>query len=140
MASISTDKNGNRRILFCTRDGRRPQITLGKVPLGAARDVKAKIEDLVELDGLAVSPELTRWLHEIPDWLAEKLAAVGLMEARQKLATPPAETVAPFIDSYIKLRQDVKPNTLKTWGQARDLVVEHFGESRDIATVTALDA
>ncbi len=48
--------------------------------------------------------------------------------------------MGPFIDRYIKLRTDVKPNTLKTWKQTRALLIAHLGEGRQIDAVTALDA
>ncbi len=46
MASISTDRRGNRRILF-ERDGKRPVVRVGKLPMKATQTIKTKIEALL---------------------------------------------------------------------------------------------
>src|SRR6516225_5264142 len=117
MASISMDKkNGTRRILFC-EGGKRKQVRLGPVSYKAAEQVQTKIHAILERRGLGLSleTETVVWLQKIPDELAIKLAAVGLMEPRVK-----AEAVAPvclgeFIDWYISVRTDMKPATLRIW-------------------------
>ena len=48
MASIARDKRGNRRILFVAPDGKRPTIRLGKKSLEFVREVKNKVEKLLE--------------------------------------------------------------------------------------------
>jgi hypothetical protein len=48
MASIATDQNGRRRILFIAPDGRRPTVRLGKVSQRAAESVKHRVEQLLE--------------------------------------------------------------------------------------------
>ncbi len=46
MASIATDPNGNRRILFKAKDRKRRTVRLGKVSRKAAEAVARKIESL----------------------------------------------------------------------------------------------
>lgn len=144
MASISTDSTGKRRILFSDADGERRQIRLGYTSKSAANTIKGHVEEIVKATGLgvAIAPETVRYLMDAKDQLHKKFAQVGLAKPRNAVAEPGkvVECVKAFIDRYISIRTDVKPNTRKTWGQARDLLVEHFGDSRDIATVTALDA
>jgi integrase len=142
MASISTDTNGRRRILFTMTDGARKQIRLGKASKKDAKTIRDRIEEIIKANGLnmAIDADTVRWLTDISDKLHKKLSAVGLAEARQKAPKPNSEAVGPFIDRYIKMRQDVKPNTFRTWRQARDLIVEYFGSDRDVARITALDA
>lgn len=48
MASIARDKNGTRRILFVTPDGKRPTIRLGKVSQRTAEGIKYRVEQLLE--------------------------------------------------------------------------------------------
>ena len=47
MASISTDSDGKRRILFVDPDGEGRQIRLGKVPMKTAATIKARVENLL---------------------------------------------------------------------------------------------
>jgi len=154
MASISTDTNGRRRILFSTADGVRKQVRLGKASKKDAETICSRIAAIIKSNGLGTSidADIVRWLTDIPDTLHKKLAAVGLAEPRQKIDKPTVEKIAPFIDRYIAIRTDVKPNTLRTWRQTRALLLEYFtveaeGDTpaenklgRQLDTITALDA
>jgi hypothetical protein len=143
MASISTDDAGRRRILFKMPDGARRQIRLGKIALKKAETVQGHVEEILKALELNMSMrhETVAWIAKAGDKLVKKLAAVGLIEPRQPQgAKSAALAIVAFVDGYIALRTEVKPNTLKTWGQARDLLVEHFGKERTLDKVTALDA
>jgi len=142
MASISTDSNGNRRILFVLPDNARKQIRLGKSSMQDCETIRGRINQILEAAGLHVPmhADTVRWITDIPDKLHEKLAKNGLVPSRQPVATRETVCVAAFIDRYIALRGDVKPNTLRTWRQTRALLVEHYGEARTIEGLSPLDA
>jgi hypothetical protein len=44
MASVSTDKHGNRRILFVAAVGMRKTIRLGRAPMRLANEIKLNVE------------------------------------------------------------------------------------------------
>jgi integrase len=65
-----------------------------------------------------------------------RLAAAGLAKPREGGRA----TLGAFIDAYIASRPDVKPHTLLNMKQVRHWLVEHFGEGRDLRTITPGDA
>lgn len=89
MASISTDAGGNVRIQFMSPAGGRKTIRLGKVTQKVAAAVKLRVEAIVGAvaAGAPVDPQTAAWTATIPDDLAAKLAAVGLMAERPKAVT-----------------------------------------------------
>src|SRR4051812_4803326 len=103
MASIAGEPNGNRRILFVGKEGKRRTIRLGKVSQSAAEKVNVRIEALVfaSITGDSPDDKTARWLTELDDRFIEKLARAGLAKKRQPA---PESTLEPFIDSYIKVR------------------------------------
>jgi integrase len=139
MASIAKDKNGCRRILFVAPDGKRPTIRLGKKSLEFAREVKNKVEMLLEAKLLkrAMPAELAKWVADLEPWLAKKLVRVGLIPPREPRA---AVTLGAFLDQYIEGRTDVKPLTTRHLKDARRSLVAHFGEQKPLADVTPGDA
>ena len=139
MASISRDKRGNRRILFVAPDGRRPSIRLGKKSLEFAREVKNRVEKLLEAKLLkrAMPAELAEWVADLEPWLAKKLARVGLIPKPDERAEA---TLGEHLASYFAKRADVKPSTLTHWTHTKRLLLAYFGEDRPLASVTAGDA
>src|SRR5262245_9155208 len=105
MASISTDKAGNRAVQFIAGDGKRRTVRLGKVTMKQAGEIKLKIAALnsAKVSGLSIETETARWVAEIGDDLAKKLAAVGLIAERA------SARLDGFIETYIGQRTDVKP-------------------------------
>lgn len=85
MASISTDKNGNRTIQFVAKDKKRRSVRLGKTPLAIAREIKVKVQALnaAAITGHPVDGETARWLADREQVLCDKLAAVGLIPRRE---------------------------------------------------------
>lgn len=138
MASISTDNAGNVRILF-SAGGRRKTIYLGGVTKKVAAAVKLRVEALVSAAaaGVAVDPQTAAWTASIPDDLAAKLAAVGLMPERQ------SQKLGAFLDEYVRRRSTdghTKPATLVTIRRvAADLVAE-LGVGTDLRAVTVAEA
>lgn len=147
MASISTDRSGNRTVEFLARwDGeafkRKRRVRLGNVTMRDAEEVKRRVEAILssKLSGLSPDADTSAWLGKISDDLAAKLAREGLITPRTPKAIEAAATLGAFIDGYIALRHDVKPNTLRVWKQTRSHLVAHFGGGRPLGEISAFDA
>jgi len=142
MASISTDRNGNRRILFIGPDGKRKALRLGKVPMKTARNVKAKVEELAAaaLGGHAPDAETSAWVGSRHRVLYDKLAAVGLVPARGPNPEAEAWTLGAFLKQYIDARTDIKPRTRINLEQAKRNLLRFFGADKPLGAITPGDA
>lgn len=139
MASIVKRSGSNSRsIQFYESDGSCKLIRLGKVPQRAAEVVKIKVEALIaaKLTGGSLDDETSRWLRDRDDVIYEKLVRVGLVPPR----TLPAEqlTLAQFIDQFIETRKKGSnaKGTITNLGQTRRLLIEFFGISQVLRTIT----
>ena len=143
MASISTDRNGNRRIFFSGPNRKRKIIYLGGVPMKTARTVKGHVENLAAalLGRHAPDPETSAWVGNLDDVMHGKLAAVGLVLAREPKPDeqPEGITLAAFIDQYVTARMIQKPNTLKNYNATKRALLDFFGAERQLATINAGD-
>ncbi len=138
MASIAKDHGGTKRILFVTPDGKRKVIRMGKMPLADARMVKSKIESLLahKTSGQPLDGETSKWVRDIPDALAGKLAKAGLIEKRSGNAT----AMGPFLDSYVESRADLKKATRVSYGHTMRNLKAYFGDGAIMANITEGDA
>jgi integrase len=138
MASISKEPNGHRSIQFRAVDGKRRTIRLGKVNQKTADALKIKVEALsaAALSAVSLDDETAKWLGNIPDDLAKKLAAVGLATGRNVQT----KGLDDFIAAYIVGRSDVKPNTVRNLEAARRRLVEFFGANKNLGDITPADA
>ena len=136
MASITRQGNGRRLIQFVAGDGKRKSIRLGKVPQRVAEEIRVKVEQLVAAAAskFPIDHETARWLAEIGDDLADKLAAVGLIPKRA------VTHLGDFLASYIGSRTDVKPLTRRSLYAARTKLVRFFGSEKALRDVTPGDA
>ena len=143
MASISTDRKGNRRILFSGPNRKRQIIYLGGVPMKTARTIKTHVENLAAalLGGHAPDPETSEWVGSRDDVLYNKLAGVGLVPSREPQPgdAPEGITLAAFIDQYITARMIQKPNTLRNYLATKRALLDFFGKDRMLADITAGD-
>ncbi len=132
VASITKDPNGRKRLLFVAPDGKRKAIRLGKMSLRAAESIKSKIEDLIssKTSGCAWSNETARWVAEIPDALADKLAAVGLVEAKGRAA------LGVFLEDYIQSRHDAKPGTIDHLRRVQNDLIDCFDAEKPLRDFT----
>ncbi len=139
MASLANDPNGRRRILFAGSDGIRKTIRLGKISKRQAETVKLRVEDLVaaKLSGGSPSDETSRWLAAIDNALVNKMAAVDLVEPRERIVSP---TLRDFIEGIRDSRANLKPNTLRNYDQTIRRLVSYFGEDRAIDSIGCGDA
>lgn len=135
MASIASESNGRRRILFVAGDGRRKTIRLGKASMKQALALKVKIESLIGagITG-SMDDETSRWLAGLEDATHDRLAAAGLVTTRQSLR------LGAFIGSYISGRCDVKPATAIVLGHTRRNLIEFFGADKPMREITPGDA
>lgn len=136
MASIVSDPNGRKRILFVGADGKRRPIRLGKVPLRYAEAFKIKVEALVsaKITGAPLEDEVSRWLASLDDRLLNKLAKLGLVKPRESVG------LQAFIDAYISGRVDIKPRTRINLEQTRRRLLSYFGANRALRSITPADA
>lgn len=138
MASISREPNGRRTIQFMAEDGKRKSIRLGKATQKAADAIKGKVEAIVaaSLAKIALDDETAKWLREIPDALAKKLASAGLIASRAFSAL----ALGDFLDSYIAGRTDHKPNTTRNCKMAARTMEQFFGREKNLRDITPGDA
>ncbi len=138
MASISTDKKGNRTIQFVAADKQRRSIRLGKMTLKDVREIKIQVESL---NGAAIArigwePETAKWVGELESVLYDKLADVLLVPKR---ADAEQATLEVFIDRHIARRTDVKPATKEIWKQGKRGMIDYFGAAKPLANITPGD-
>ncbi len=138
MASIGTDSNGHRRILFVDpADGKRKTIRLGKASQKQAESFKLKLEALVSsaIRGDGLDDETSRWLAAMSDGLYARLAAVGLVNRRKGNQT----TLQHLVDTYFE-HLNVKPITRIGYQAAKAALLDHFGADRCIHDIEPLQA
>ncbi len=87
----------------------------------------------------SLDPEVAKWLGEVPDVLAKRLAAVGLIAPRESQREQ-SLLLGSFLTNYIATRSDVKPATHRKYATTRRYLLEFFGESRPLRSITAGDA
>jgi integrase len=139
MATIGHDSGGRKRILFVAGDGKRKTIRLGKMSTKQATSFNVYVEELcAAARGAKVIDNATAdWLSDLDDVMHARIAAVGLVKPRESST---AVTLAAFIDLYIVGRTDIKTNTLIGLKQARRNLVEFFGETKPLASISEGDA
>ena len=137
MASIGND-NGLRRILFvCPKDGSRKTVRLGRMSKRDAEGIKLHVEQLITagITGHALDSKTSQWLRELPDVLHDRLAGVGLVQARE------AVRLADFTRRYIDGRTaDLKPASIVKLEQTRDALLSFFDGEKPLRRITAGDA
>ncbi len=140
MATISSDREGRRRLLFVDATGKRRSIKLGKMPKKTADGIKARVEHInaANISQDAIDGQTAAWLAKCEGWLYRKLARAGLVADRSDKPTNP--TLEAFLTSYIDGRHGLKPNTLAHLKRAKGDLVKHFGADRRLDTITAADA
>ena len=138
MASLSSDKNGNRVIQFQREGQGRGTLRLGKIPMSIAQGAGARRGARRRKPNAASRRAAhRRWVSEIGDDLHAKLAALELVASRAGKVTA---TLGAFLEGYVTSRIDVKPATTTVWHQAIRNMTAHFGAERNIATIHEGDA
>lgn len=134
MASLYKE-SGGYRIQFIDRHGKRSGIRLGDIPDRDANRTLVKVEALLTAAkfGHELDPETAGWVHRLEGELRDKLEAVELIEKRA------ASTLGALLTKFMA-RPDIKPSTYVFYGHTKRYLVKHFGEGRDIRTITVGDA
>lgn len=127
--------DGPRWKIQLNHKGRRPVIRLGKMTEKSARSILTHVErlDNAAIDRQPLPRDTAEWLGSIGDDLHAKLVKAGVAEPRKAAVVA---ILAKFIDGYIKARTDLKERSRANLIQARNGLVNHFGESRELRTIT----
>ena len=123
MASVVNRPNGRREVQFFDPAGKRQTVRLGKMPKRDAESVKTHVEHLLaaQITKQPLDRETARWVANLGDTLADRLANVGLIRKRE------SATLADFLANYIDSRTDVKPLTVKKYRTTERELLEYFG-------------
>ncbi len=139
MASIAWEGDGTLgRIMFRDAAGRQKSLRLGKCSKRAAQGALAGFERVLEARriGSTIHPDGVRWLESIDDRIHARVAALGLTQPRKPREVVTLGTLLERFDAAAV----VKSGTLTVYRQATAMLREHFGESRNVATITPADA
>jgi len=139
MASIGSDKNGHRRILFYAPDGARKTIRLGKCSKRDAESVKTRVESLLSWRILGKQPDgdTSEWLASLDPQLVDRIARAGLVDPVEPAAPVAQTTLDDFLTDFVK-RHGVgkKPSTLVVWRQVVNMLTEYMPKGIRLADVT----
>jgi integrase len=142
MASIVSDPNGYKRILFHNKDNRRKPIYLGKCSMHYAERIKTRVELLNNAicSSQPLDLDTAKWVGDISDALHKKLAKAGLVTPREKAKAGEPKRLGEFIDGYIAGRTDAKRMTIVNLTMFRNRLTAFFGAEREIASIKRSDA
>lgn len=138
MASIGSDPNGRKRILFVAGDGKRKTIRIGKANEKQALAFRQKVEALAasRITG-TMDDETSRWLARQDATIHGKLVAVGLADPREAVTAP---RLGSFIEQYIAGRSDAKGGTVTNFHQSKGKLTGYFGGDRLLSSINEGDA
>lgn len=137
MASIVRRPNGHKWIQF-----NRKTLRLGKCSFRTAEKHKQVIETVLACRSAdqIVESEISSYLGKLPNELRKRYENCGLVGHRGTTSTKPA-TLADFIGTYFESRgQHNKSSTRTFWSHTGKRLVEYFGSSRTLASITPADA
>lgn len=139
MASIYRDATRDGwKCQFYMPNGARHIVWLGSCSKAAAEHTRKQIESLVACKAIGAPPDaaVARWLKDISDRLAERLALFGLIESRSNSN----KKLGNFLETYIKSRTDIKDRTASYLTQAKDRLLELLGDDLYLGQVTEAKA
>ncbi len=137
MASASKDSKGRWRIRFYDGGGARKELRLTGMNQRQAESIArhCAVLNAARCSGTGdIDRGTALWLQGIGENLYSKLAAVGLVTPRA------AAVLGAFLAEYVQDRPDTKPATQRKYGSAVNHLVAHFGENRDLRSITRGDA
>ncbi|MCC6907054.1 MAG: hypothetical protein IT430_03855, partial [Phycisphaerales bacterium] len=116
MASIIKDPQGQKRVAFTDREGRRRSIRLGQIDSRNAEAIRVRIEALVtaSITGIEIDGETARWLTTISHRLHEKLSKAGMVASKETRGTTLGALLATYFNHLA-----VKSGTETCYKQAR---------------------
>jgi len=140
MASVTKETRNGRtlyRIQYVDGDKRRRKIRLGHVTRKDADHICSKVSALVAamISQRPLDSDIARWVANLGDDLASKLAEQGLIERRA------SATLGDFLSSYIDGRKaDVGTATIDNFRQLERNIVGFLGSERDLRSISEGDA
>tara|TARA_Y100001934_G_scaffold277636_1_gene376870 strand:+ start:269 stop:1594 length:1326 start_codon:yes stop_codon:yes gene_type:complete len=136
MASISSDKNGSRRLLFKGFDGKRKTIHLGKITKRSADEIKRHVEQLISgrLSGIT-PPRLTmNWIGALDQTLLAKLVKHHLVSSD---ITPAYQTLGEHIEAHKQRINHLKESTQTHWNHTFRNLLTFFGKDMLLTSINA---
>lgn len=136
MASLSTGRDGLKRILFMAPDGTRKTLRLGRMNNQQCTAVLSGVEGLLteQITGHR-STATAAWLTTAGPDLIDRLGELGLLAGHDVNR----QTLGQLLDEYFSAAQ-IKPGTKTTYLQTRAALEAHFTPTRPIRSIAALDA
>jgi integrase len=137
MASVVSDPNSLKRVMFFDCNGDRKTVRLGKLDKRKAEDIRGHIEHIMgaKRTGGAIPSATAIWLREIDDTLADRLASAGLIDPRN------SQRLGVFLDTFVSAREtSAKPNTIRNMNGAKKALLEFFGVDCPIRSITPANA
>ena len=130
---MSSDKSGNRRILYVDVRGKRQAIRLGKVSKKQAQATCVRIEALIDGRQLGQSPpaEVTQWVLGVDERLRERLRTLDLINETVGVSRHLGGLLAAFFD-----HASVKPTTRVTYRQTETALLAFFDAGRVLASIS----
>ena len=148
MASVTRKAQGGRvgfRIRFYCDEKLRelyiPETT--KQAERQANFIARHVEELskAKANNVPPSPDALKWANGTEGKIRGSLVAWGLADPQgEKLVSDEGRLLSPFLDAYIASRSDLKQTTETNYKQTRRLLVEYFGKSKVLKSITAADA
>ena len=148
MASVTRKAQGGRvgfRIRFYV-EGKLRELYIPEGTKKAERQANIVAQHCEELskakaNNVAAAADAVAWANGTSGAIRERLVAWGLADPlSEKLNCDQGRLLAPFLDGYIASRSDVKKTTETNYKQTRRLLVEYFGASKVLKSITAADA
>lgn len=137
MASLTTMKDGSKRVQFVDGNGVRRTIYLGDVPMKTAKSVLTWVEAIN--DARSTSTGLPSgaagWLNSLPDTMYAKLMGVGLADPRSSAAAPVGPLALDAMLSQFFAVWRGKESTAIRMRQACDSLLEHFGPGHSVHAI-----
>src|SRR4051794_2661252 len=123
MASLFERGKGSWVVEFTGADRKRRTVRLGSVTKRQAESTRDRVEAMNTAVVMKQLPDAdtARWVADLPEKLAKKLAAVGLIQKRT------TATLGEYTQGYIDGRSDIKPRTRLNLAVCRARLVEFFG-------------
>ncbi len=148
MASITKlDSDGRQgfRVRFYVGPRRREIYVSGvsKKTERLANIIARYCDDLAQAksNNVGAAADAIAWANGTDGKLRENLTAWGLADPKSaKLTTDAGRLLGAFLTAYIESRSDVKPNTITCYMQTKRLLIEFFGESHPLRSITLADA
>ncbi len=132
MATLST--RGKSRFIQFTFREQRQTLSLGRVDRKRAEAIRLHIESILSSKALAqpVPFDTAKWVKDIGGKLHARMADIGLVEPRHNGTGKLDEA----IDAYIENRRDLKESSRIKFRQAKRVLCDWFGSTKNIQSIT----